>query len=107
MVKRRLMVMMLFAAITAVTVFGFGRLSTGFLPEEDQGYAVVGIQLPDAASIERTKRIVAEKLNPILKETEGIAHWIVIGGISLLDNSANTYGATLAAASQALGMKAP
>ena len=34
---------------------------TGFIPEEDQGYAIVGIQLPDAAAIERTAEVAATR----------------------------------------------
>ena len=95
MVRRRVLVMLLFAGITGLTVFGFGQLPTGFLPDEDQGYAVVGVQLPDAASLERTKKVIDERLNPILKKTDGIADWIVIGGMSLLDNSANLANAAV------------
>jgi HAE1 family hydrophobic/amphiphilic exporter-1 len=71
-----------------VTFWGFVSVPTGFIPEEDQGYAIVGIQLPDAASIERTAA-VADQVQKILKETPGIAHLLTIGGISLLDNSAS------------------
>jgi HAE1 family hydrophobic/amphiphilic exporter-1 len=79
--------MAVYVALVAVTFWGFVSVPTGFIPDEDQGYAIVGIQLPDAASIERTGE-VADRVEKILKETPGIAHLITIGGISLLDNSA-------------------
>jgi HAE1 family hydrophobic/amphiphilic exporter-1 len=80
--------MAVYLALMAVTFWGFLSIPTGFIPEEDQGYAIIGIQLPDAASIERTGEAAA-RVEQILKETPGIAHLITIGGISLLDNSAS------------------
>ena len=65
---------------------GFVRLPTGFLPEEDQGYAILGIQLPSAASLARTQATVKE-VEAALKGTPGLAGWVSIGGLSLLDNS--------------------
>ena len=53
-----------------LTGWWFTRLPTGFLPTEDQGYAIVGIQLPDAASQARTRAVV-DKVNAILKKTPG------------------------------------
>ena len=94
LVSRRMLMMGVFVALTAITFLGFGRLPTGFLPEEDQGYVIVGIQLPDAASIERTKAVI-NKVDAILAETPGVAHRLVIGGISLLDNSVSLANAAV------------
>jgi len=87
-VHRSGVMMAVYAGLMVVTFWGFISIPTGFLPEEDQGYAIVGIQLPDAASIERTGEVAARVVK-ILKETPGIAHAFTIGGISLLDNSAS------------------
>jgi HAE1 family hydrophobic/amphiphilic exporter-1 len=78
----------IYAGLMIVTFWGFASIPTGFIPEEDQGYAVVAIQLPDAASIERTNEVSA-RVQALLKETPGVGHVITIGGISLLDNSAS------------------
>ena len=80
--------MVVYLGLMAATFYGFTAIPTGFIPEEDQGYAIVGIQLPDAAAIERTAEVAA-RVEKILKQTPGIAHLITIGGISLLDNSAS------------------
>jgi len=77
-----------YVALVGATFWGFVSIPTGFIPEEDQGYAVVGIQLPDAASIERTREVAA-RVEKLLEDTPGIANLITIGGISLLDNSAS------------------
>ena len=87
MVHRSGRMMIIYLALMAVTFWGFISVPTGFIPEEDQGYAIVGVQLPDGSSLERTKEVTA-RVEKILAETPGVAHWINIGGISLLDNSA-------------------
>ena len=43
-------------ALIAAAGYGFMRIPTDFLPVEDQGYVMVAVQLPDAASLERTQR---------------------------------------------------
>ena len=48
---------------------------------------MVGVQLPDGQSLERTAQVVGQ-VDRIIAETPGIAHRVTIGGISLLDNSA-------------------
>jgi HAE1 family hydrophobic/amphiphilic exporter-1 len=59
------------------------RLPTSFLPEEDYGYALLNIQLPPAASLDRTDA-VARRVDAILKKTEGIKNFNTIIGFSLL-----------------------
>ncbi|MBL8660004.1 MAG: multidrug efflux RND transporter permease subunit [Rhodospirillales bacterium] len=94
MIGRKALVMVLFVAISAVAVWGFRTLPGGFLPEEDQGYAVVGVQLPDGQSLQRTQQVV-EQVDDILAHTPGVAHRVAIGGISLLDNSATLANAAV------------
>ncbi|MDQ1333619.1 MAG: hydrophobic/amphiphilic exporter (mainly bacteria), family [Thermodesulfobacteriota bacterium] len=78
--------MIVFVGLLALTGWAFLSLPAGFLPDEDQGYAVVGVQLPSSASLERTQEVM-EKVGNILAHTPGVAHYLMIGGISLLDNS--------------------
>lgn len=87
LVRHSIAVMLVFACLIGFTAWGFLSLPTGFLPEEDQGYAIIGIQLPDAASLERNRE-VTEKVDAILRKTPGVAHTIIMGGQSLLDGSA-------------------
>ena len=49
------MVVVALALVAASAVWGFARLPTGFIPIEDQGYVLVAVQLPDGASLERTR----------------------------------------------------
>jgi len=76
-----------FAAITALSVGGLGRLPTGFVPQEDEGYCMVGVQLPDGASLERTTAAVA-RAQQIISEIDGVADCLQISGYSVLDGAA-------------------
>src|SRR6266480_4908388 len=58
-------------------------LPTSFLPEEDYGYFFMNVQLPAAASLERTDQVL-KKIEAILAKTEGVQYYNTIGGFSLL-----------------------
>jgi multidrug efflux pump len=70
-------------------VFG-RRLQTSFLPEEDYGFLFLNIQLPPAASLERTDE-VSKKVEKILKQTEGVQYTTTINGFSLLNRVSASY----------------
>jgi HAE1 family hydrophobic/amphiphilic exporter-1 len=65
-------------------------LPTSFIPEEDQGYAFMQLQLPDAASLQRTDAVM-RKVDEILKSTHGIESYDGIAGFSLLSNTSASY----------------
>ena len=86
-----------FSAITlgAVVVAAFlvgNRLPSGFLPTEDQGYFYLNIQLPDAASLQRTDEYT-KKVEAVLKDTPGVEYYSTIVGSSLLTQTNATYSA--------------
>src|SRR5262249_15903030 len=87
-----LAMMVLFAAFAAVTAWGLMSLPTGFLPTEDQGYFIVSAQLPDAASQERTGRVV-ERLNDILLHTPGIENVNAFAARNVFDGTPAPNGA--------------
>ena len=70
-------------------VFG-KRLPSSFLPEEDYGYLFLNIQLPPAASLERTEQ-VSQKVQKILENTEGVQYTTAINGFSLLNRVSASY----------------
>lgn len=86
LVRHVVLGMLAFVGFVALAFWWYTRVPTGFLPLEDQGYMFVAVQLPDAASQERS-RVVMRKVDDILADTPGIADWITIGGLSLLDFS--------------------
>lgn len=85
-VRRAGLMIPLFLLLTAGAYWGFVSLPTGFLPSEDQGYAMLSIQLPDAASKARTDAVVG-KLNEALARMPGIESHISVSGYSLLDGA--------------------
>ena len=84
-------------AIVLIVIGGYGlsRVPTGFLPIEDQGYLLAAVQLPDGASLDRT-RAVLDKVGRITGKTPGVAHVLGISGISALDNSSSLANAGVA-----------
>ena len=68
------------------------KLPTSFIPEEDQGFLLANVQLPAAASLERTDA-VAKKVEAILAKTEGVKAASTIVGFSLLSRVSSTYNA--------------
>jgi HAE1 family hydrophobic/amphiphilic exporter-1 len=91
-VRRAFIMMLVFAGIAFAAWTGFTGLPTGFIPTEDQGYAMYAVQLPDAASLERTRAVV-EELNKKLAAMEGVKDVISLSGFSLLDNAGMSNGA--------------
>jgi HAE1 family hydrophobic/amphiphilic exporter-1 len=85
--------MLLFAALMVGAGIWYYRTPTGFLPNEDQGYFIVVMQLPDASSLERTREVV-KKVNKIIEAQPGVNHWFTIGGQSFLDGSSSSNAAT-------------
>ena len=72
-------------------LFG-SRLSSGFLPEEDQGYLYGSLALPYAASMERTGD-AARKVEQALLNTPGVAHVTSVLGFNLLSTVQTTFNA--------------
>ena len=66
--------------------YGLSRIPTGFLPIEDQGYLLVTAQLPDGASLQRTKRVL-DRVSEIAGKIPGVDQVIAISGVSALDNN--------------------
>lgn len=87
-------VLVAFALTAGVTFWWYRQLPTGFLPTEDQGYLIVAVQLPDAASQRRTREVV-EKINQVFADSPGVETWFTLGGTSLLEGSQSSNAATL------------
>ena len=67
LVRRVALVLVAFTVLVAFAGWWYTRVPTGFLPTEDQGYLFVSVQLPDAASQERTKEVM-RKVDDLLRE---------------------------------------
>ncbi len=86
MVRRTAIMGLLYVGLIVVSGWSLMSIPTGFLPTEDQGYAIAVYQLPDAASQERARE-VTDKMNAIISKAPGVKDWIAIGGFSALDET--------------------
>ena len=82
---------LLAALAVGAGLFG-SKLPSSFLPEEDQGYIYLALQLPDAASLERTDQ-ACRKIEDFLSRTPGVQYTTSVIGFSLLSLVQNTYSA--------------
>jgi multidrug efflux pump len=91
LVRRVAIGLALYAALMALTAFGFRTVPAGFIPAQDMGYLITAIQLPDGASLERTDAVV-HRASEIILATPGVRFAVAFSGFS---------GATRANASNA------
>ncbi len=84
LIRRILVSLLIFIGLIVLVVLGILKLPTGFIPTEDQGYFFVNAQLPDAASLSRTQKIMCRISNMVL-ETEGVKSVMTVGGYSIMD----------------------
>ena len=86
-VTRRIAIGLVFMAVLTGGLVFLGKLIPGgFMPSEDMGYLMVNIQLPDAASMQRTNA-VTEKVDQIIKKHEEVEYVTSVAGFSLISNS--------------------
>ena len=93
-VRRLAIVAVIFAGIIAGLVFGVLQLPGGFVPSEDKGAFLVNVQLPDAASVLRTKEVV-DRLAAGIKTDTRIEGVTAINGFSILSGAGQSNSATL------------
>jgi len=94
LIRKPLIGVGILAAFIAVDGLVGRKLPTSFIPEEDQGFLFANIQLPPAASLERTAA-VTRKVEAIVAKTEGVKSTGAIIGFSLLTRVSSTYNAFL------------
>jgi multidrug efflux pump len=76
-----LIVLVLYAGLIGLTGVGFATSPTGFIPEQDQGYLVVNVTLPEASSVQRTRKAI-DQLEQIALQTPGVKTTMSIAGYS-------------------------
>jgi hydrophobe/amphiphile efflux-1 (HAE1) family protein len=108
LLRLSVLVLVVYMGLLGLTGFGLVRVPGGFIPQQDKGYLIVGLQLPDAASVERTEKVVQTVNRIILGDEEqggrywgpkpaagsklyppipGVAHTVALDGYSLLTSS--------------------
>jgi len=90
-------------SVVALGVFGvlmlgtyslFQSVPTGFVPNEDQGYFMINVQLPEGASLERSDAVV-KQVEDILKNQPGVKTYFALGGFNLITGAYSSYTSTL------------
>ena len=89
--KSAIAIILLAALVVGAGRFG-NKVPASFLPDEDQGYLYVNLQLPIAASLERTDEVAA-KIENALAKTPGVEHTTSVIGFSLLSFVRTSYNA--------------
>ena len=110
LLRGSVIVLAIYGGLLYLTYFSFTRVPTGFIPNQDKGYLLVDVRLPDSASLERTKAVM-EQVEKIARGEghghdehgkgehkrdggiPGIAHTITISGQSIVQNAiGSNYG---------------
>jgi len=93
LIQKTAVVVVLLVAFGIAGVFFANRVPSSFLPDEDQGYAYVNVQLPNGASFERTTA-VSRQVEKIIMDTPGVQYSTAFVGFSLLSFVRTSYNAT-------------
>src|SRR5215207_6775978 len=80
-VRRKLIALPIYVGLVAATVWIAQAVPRGFIPQLDQGYAIIVVQLPDGASLSRTDR-VTQRVSEIARGTPGAEHAVAFAGFS-------------------------
>jgi HAE1 family hydrophobic/amphiphilic exporter-1 len=93
LIRKLAIPLVLLACVTAFSFLLGRRLPTGFVPDEDQGYAIVSTQLPDGASMQRTRAVYA-KVQDVLANQPGVHAYNTSAGFNFLTRTSASYVGT-------------
>ncbi len=91
-IRKTFISLLLLVGVCVLTARVGGKLPSSFLPEEDQGFFYLNVQLPAAASLQRSDAFCGE-IEQVLKNTPGIAYYTTVVGYSLLSQVTASYNA--------------
>ena len=104
LVRGSALVLLVYVALLVATGWTFSTAPTDFIPVQDQGYLLVNVQLPDAASVQRTQRVMEQVTRIALGDPSsdggkggvpGVAHSLSVAGQSfLLNANGSNYGSS-------------
>jgi len=94
LVRVTAVVALVYFGLLGLTALGFLKTPVGFIPQQDKGYLIANVQLPDASSVNRTRNISA-MADEIIRKTPGVAHTLVINGLSVVSGSNLPNAATI------------
>jgi multidrug efflux pump len=79
---RKGLVLAVYAGLLALTVFGFSKVPKGFVPTQDKQYLVAFAQLPDAATLDRTEKVIRQ-MAEIGSKQPGVENAVQFPGLSI------------------------
>ena len=83
LLRGTVVVLALYLGLLWLTYREFSEAPVGFIPNQDKGYLMLSVQLPDSASVGRTREIL-NRIEDIARKSEGVAHTVSVSGQSLL-----------------------
>jgi HAE1 family hydrophobic/amphiphilic exporter-1 len=92
LIRKSVIALVLLAVFSGAAAFFGSRVPSSFLPDEDQGYLFVNLQLPNASSLQRTDE-AARQVEKILADTPGVKYTSSVVGFSLLSFVRTSYNA--------------
>src|SRR5262249_39295441 len=79
-------VLVVYAGLLVLAFVGFRSVPSGFIPQQDQGYLVINLELPPGRPLEKTEEVMKEVAEACLA-TDGVAHTVQIAGYSILNRA--------------------
>jgi multidrug efflux pump len=104
LLRVNVVILLLYAGLLVLTFSVFSRAPKGFVPQQDQGRLIVNIQLPDAASLQRTQQVLAaiDKITlgdpndrQHFPRVPGVAHTITVAGYSFVQQATGSNFASM------------
>jgi len=90
LIRKSAVAVVMLAGFTVAGLWVGGKLPVSFVPDEDQGYFYINVQLPDSASLQRTEEVMA-KVQKVASGIPGVEHVTTISGFSLLSLVRTSY----------------
>ncbi|HEX4142436.1 MAG TPA: multidrug efflux RND transporter permease subunit [Pirellulales bacterium] len=89
-VRLCVLVLLLYGGLLGLTYVAFSKMPTAFIPQQDQGWLLVNVQLPDSSSLQQTQAVM-HRLEEIALHTKGVHLTTAVCGMSILltANSSN------------------
>jgi len=94
LVRRPVIMMFVFLILLGCTYLVYQRVPGGFIPQQDQGYLIVLVELPKGASLQRTNEVV-QKATVIAQQNPGIINVVAIAGLSAATFSTSSNSAAM------------
>lgn len=91
MLRRPVLSLVVFAGIIGLAFWGFVKMPTSYVPQEDMGYFMTNVELPDGAALSRTDSVVHDVSARILK-VPGVRNVLAVSGNSFIGSSGSNSG---------------